>query len=211
MYWRERGLDVKRIVDVVIAAVALVVLMPVLLVVAVSVSVFLGRPVFFTQVRAGRSGRPFRILKFRTMLDVDEAAGRVDDADRLTRFGNFLRSTSLDELPGLVNVLAGDMSIVGPRPLPVAYLDHYSEVQARRHEVRPGITGLAQVRGRNAADWDERLRWDVEYVESVGLGRDLSIVLSTVGVVIRRQGVSAPGHVTCGSFIEHRALSAVSS
>lgn len=201
--------EVKRLADLLLASAAVLVLLPAGVVVAVAVAVFLGRPVFFTQERAGRLGKPFRILKFRTMLDVDEESGRVSDADRLTRFGAFLRSTSLDELPGLVNVIAGQMSIVGPRPLPTGYLPHYSSTEARRHLVRPGITGLAQVRGRNAAGWDDRLRWDVEYAESLSAARDLRILLVTIAVVAARRGVSAPGHVTCPSFTEGRRPSSV--
>jgi lipopolysaccharide/colanic/teichoic acid biosynthesis glycosyltransferase len=201
---RDRASRAKRVVDAVVSAVALVLLAPLLALVAVAVLVALGRPVFFRQERAGLGGRTFRILKFRTMLDPSPARGHVTDEQRLTRFGRFLRSTSLDELPGLVNVLRGQMSIVGPRPLPAAYLEHYSATEARRHEVRPGITGLAQVRGRNAASWDDRLRWDVEYVDASGLRTDLHVVGLTVGVVLRRRGISAAGHATCESLVVHR-------
>lgn len=205
---RDRTPRSKRVADVLVAAVALVLLSPVLAAVALAVAVALGRPVLFRQERAGLGGRTFRILKFRTMLDPDPARGLVTDEQRLTRFGRALRSTSLDELPGLVNVLRGEMSIVGPRPLPAAYLEHYTPTEARRHDVRPGITGLAQVRGRNAASWDDRLRWDVEYVDTVGLRTDLRVVRRTVGVVLRRSGISADGHATCESLIAHRVVRA---
>lgn len=202
---REAYSTLKRVADVVIAGAVLLVLAPVIVAVAVAVAIALGSPVFFRQIRAGRGGEPFSILKFRTMLDVDEARGLVTDEQRLTAFGAFLRSTSLDELPGLVNVIRGEMSIVGPRPLPLAYLPHYTETERRRLDVRPGVTGLAQIRGRNAAGWDERLRWDVEYVDGLGLRRDVAIALGTVSVVLRRSGISADGHVTCASLIDHRS------
>lgn len=201
---RDRASRLKRLVDALVSGVALVLLAPLLALVAVAVLLALGRPVFFRQERAGLRGHAFRILKFRTMLDPSPARGHVTDEQRLTRFGRLLRSTSLDELPGLVNVLRGQMSIVGPRPLPVSYLEHYSATEARRHEVRPGITGLAQVRGRNAASWDDRLRWDVEYVDASGLRTDLHVVGLTVGVVLRRSGISAEGHATCESLVAHR-------
>lgn len=191
----------KRVIEAVVAAVAIALLSPVFGVVAILVAVKLGQPVLFRQQRPGIDGRVFTILKFRTMIDADPARGLVTDAERLTRFGRILRSTSLDELPGLVNVLRGDMSLVGPRPLMVKYLDRYDPVQARRHDVRPGVTGLSQIRGRNAASWDDRLRWDVEYVETHGLLVDLRIVLKTVVVVVRRTGVSAPGHATVEEFL----------
>jgi lipopolysaccharide/colanic/teichoic acid biosynthesis glycosyltransferase len=190
----------KRTTDVVLAAIALAVLAPVLLVVAAAVAIALGRPVLFRQNRAGRGGEPFSVLKFRTMLSPDPARGLVSDADRLTPFGRFLRSTSLDELPSLWNVLRGDMSIVGPRPLPVAYLPRYSAEQARRHEVRPGITGLAQVCGRNALSWEAKFALDVEYVDETSFALDLRILFATVGVVLRRDGISAAGEATAAEF-----------
>ena len=197
--------DAKRVLDVAVAAPMLVLTAPVQAAVAVAVATRLGRPVLFRQQRPGRDGRPFTILKFRTMLPVDAAGGRVDDASRMTGLGRFLRATSLDELPTLVNVLRGDMSLVGPRPLLTAYLPRYSATQARRHEVRPGLTGLAQVSGRNAVGWDERLALDVEYVDTRTMWLDLSILLRTVRAVLRREGISAEGEATMPEFLGSRS------
>ncbi|MBO9050195.1 sugar transferase [Curtobacterium flaccumfaciens] len=197
---RTRTLRAKRLSDIVGASLALVALAPVLAVVAVLVAARLGRPVLFRQPRPGLHGKTFTILKFRTMLEPDPAAGLVSDNDRLTPFGSFLRSTSLDELPSLWNILRGDMSFVGPRPTLCRYLDLYTAEEARRHDVLPGLTGLAQVRGRNALPWPERLRSDVEYVDTVTLGLDLRILLRTVVVVLRREGIAAPGHVSSDVF-----------
>jgi lipopolysaccharide/colanic/teichoic acid biosynthesis glycosyltransferase len=196
--------DWKRIVDIAVAGPLLVVTAPVQAAVGVAVASVLGRPVLFRQHRPGRGGVPFTILKFRTMRPVDAAAGRVDDASRMTSLGRFLRATSLDELPTLVNVLRGDMSLVGPRPLLMAYLPRYSSEQARRHEVRPGLTGLAQVSGRNAVGWDERLELDVEYVDTRSLRLDLSIIARTIGAVVRREGISAEGEATMAEFLGSR-------
>lgn len=197
---RIRTLRTKRCLDVVGAALALVLLSPVLALVAVLVAAKLGRPVLFRQLRPGLHGKTFTILKFRTMLEPDHAAGLVSDGDRLTPFGSFLRSTSLDELPSLWNILRGDMSFVGPRPTLCRYLELYTPEESRRHEVLPGLTGLAQVRGRNALPWPERLRSDVEYVDTVTLGLDLRILLRTVVIVLRREGIAAPGHVSSDVF-----------
>jgi lipopolysaccharide/colanic/teichoic acid biosynthesis glycosyltransferase len=191
----------KRAFDVVASLAALIVISPVLLVVAVFVRARLGSPVLFAQRRPGLGGRIFTLWKFRTMTDARDAAGNLlPDAERLTKFGRLLRSTSLDELPELWNVLRGDMSFVGPRPLLVSYLPRYSPEQARRHEVRPGITGWAQVNGRNATTWDERLRLDTWYVDHRTMGLDLNILLRTVTIVLRREGVSAPDSVTMREF-----------
>jgi lipopolysaccharide/colanic/teichoic acid biosynthesis glycosyltransferase len=192
---------VKRILDVLSAAVLLVVTSPVQLIVAIAVASKLGRPVLFRQARPGLHGRVFTLVKFRSMRDSDPARGLVSDEDRLTRFGRGLRSTSADELPTLVNVLRGDMSMVGPRPLLVSYLGRYTPEQARRHEVRPGVTGLAQVSGRNAIEWDEKLRLDVEYVNARSFRLDASILWRTVTSVLRREGISADGHVTSHEFM----------
>ena len=154
-----------------------------------------GRPVFFRQERAGKGGRPFRMLKFRTMRE-----GEGTDAERLTRFGRFLRASSLDELPELWNVLVGDMSLVGPRPLPTRYLPRYSPVQARRHEVRPGITGWAQVHGRNALDWETKFRYDVEYVDRRSLAMDVRILFMTVWQVLFPRHISHAGEATMTEF-----------
>jgi sugar transferase EpsL len=192
---------VKRAVDVVGAAVALVVLSPVLAVVAVLVWLRMGRPVLFRQERPGLRARPFVMLKFRTMTDRrDESGAHLADDARLTRVGRVLRRTSLDELPELVNVLAGDMSLVGPRPLLMEYLPLYTPEQARRHEVRPGITGWTQVNGRNALTWDEKFALDVWYVDHRSLRLDCEILAKTVAQVVSGAGVSAPGHVTMEPF-----------
>jgi lipopolysaccharide/colanic/teichoic acid biosynthesis glycosyltransferase len=187
---------VKRLVDVLGALTGLLLTAPVLLAVALLVLLTLGRPVLFRHTRPGRHGRLFKMVKFRTMHEVDPARGLVTDAERLTPVGRWLRSTSLDELPELWNVLRGDMSLVGPRPHLVAYLDRYTPEQARRHDVRPGITGLAQVRGRNSLGWEEKFAYDVEYVDRRSLSLDLRILTDTVGVVLRREGIAAPGTET---------------
>ena len=191
----------KRLIDLVIAAAALVLLSPVMAAVAIVVRCTMGSPVFFRQRRPGLNGRPFTIVKFRTMRQIDEVSATTADADRLDVTGQWLRATSLDELPQLFNVVRGDMSLVGPRPLLMQYLDRYTPVQARRHEVRPGITGFAQVNGRNALSWDERLAMDVSYVDRVSLGLDLGILVRTIGSVVRRRGVSAPGEATMHEFL----------
>ena len=191
----------KRAMDVAVSAVALVALAPLIAGVAVAVRVGLGSPVLYRQVRPGAGGRPFTILKFRTMRDALDARGEpLPDAERLTRFGRFLRSTSLDELPELWNVLRGEMSLVGPRPLLMQYLPLYTPEQARRHEVRPGVTGWAQVNGRNAAAWEDRFRMDVWYVDHLCLALDLRILLRTVAKVVRREGVSQEGQATVEYF-----------
>jgi len=185
----------KRTMDVVLSAAALAVLAVPMAVVAVAIRLTMGSPVLFRQQRPGRHGEVFTICKFRTMRD-----GPEPDAERLTRLGRFLRATSLDELPELFNVLAGDMSLVGPRPLLVQYLDRYTPEQARRHEVRPGLTGLAQVSGRNATTWEERLALDVRYVDERSLLLDLRILARTVAAVLKREGISADGHATMPEF-----------
>lgn len=190
-----RSLRLKRAIDVIGAGAGLVVAAVPMAVIAVLVRLRLGRPVLFRQVRPGLHGAPFTLVKFRSMRE-----GPGSDAERLTPFGRFLRSTSLDELPELWTVLRGDMSLVGPRPLLTEYLDHYSERQARRHEVRPGLTGQAQVEGRNLVDWDERLESDVRYVETWTNVGDLRIIGRTIGAVLRRTGVSAEGEATMRRF-----------
>lgn len=183
--------------DVVLATMAGALLSPVLVVGALLVRWRIGRPVFFRQERAGLGGRSFTLTKLRTMTDARDAAGNLlPDEARLTGLGRFLRSTSLDELPELWNVIKGDMALVGPRPLPTAYLDRYTAEEARRHEVRPGITGWAQVNGRNAVSWDDRLAMDVWYVDNRSLRLDLKILVRTVASVLRREGISAEGQAT---------------
>lgn len=191
---------VKRLLDVGAAGLGLVVSAPVQAAVAGAVAKNLGTPVLFRQDRPGRDGKIFTLVKFRTMREVDPARGLVTDADRMTRLGKILRSTSLDELPTLWNVLKGDMSLVGPRPLLPAYLPLYSPEQARRHEVRPGITGLAQVSGRNAVSWAQRFALDVDYVEQRSLRLDLKILWATVRTVLVRDGISAEGEATMRPF-----------
>jgi sugar transferase EpsL len=196
----------KRLFDVLLAGLVLVLLAPVIALVAILVRSRLGSPVLFTQVRPGRDGHPFRMFKFRTMTDARDNDGRLlpDDA-RLTPFGRWLRSTSLDELPELLNVLRGEMSLVGPRPLLMQYLPLYSEEERRRHEALPGITGWAQVNGRNQSTWDERFRQDAWYVDHVSLSLDLRILAVTVLKVLRRDGVSAEGHATMPAFEGRRS------
>jgi lipopolysaccharide/colanic/teichoic acid biosynthesis glycosyltransferase len=195
------GADPSRILDLVVATAVLVLGAPVVLVVAVLVRVQLGSPVLFRQQRAGRNGRTFEMVKFRTMRNPRPGEeGPEFDAVRLTRFGRLLRSTSLDELPTMVNVLKGDMAIVGPRPLPVRYLPRYSTDHARRHEVRGGITGWAQSNGRNTISWDEQLDMDVWYVDHRSLALDLRIIARTAKTVLRRDGISEEGHATRSEF-----------
>lgn len=187
----------KRGFDFVVAFAMLVLLSPLLLLLAVLVRVRLGSPVLFRQMRPGLGGGPFQLVKFRTMRDAVDGEGRpLPDAQRLTPFGRRLRSTSLDELPELWNVLRGEMSLVGPRPLPVAYLRRYTAHEARRHEVRPGLTGWAQVNGRNSSTWEDRLAMDVWYVDHRSLWLDVRILCRTLRAVVSRHGVSAVGHAT---------------
>jgi lipopolysaccharide/colanic/teichoic acid biosynthesis glycosyltransferase len=191
----------KRAIDVVGASLALVLLSPLLAFVALVVRVQMGSPVLFRQERPGRRGAPFLITKFRTMTDRRGPDGALlPDAERLTRFGRFLRRSSIDELPELLNVVLGDMSLVGPRPLLMEYLPLYSTEQARRHDVRPGVTGWAQVNGRNAVSWDEKFELDVWYVDHRSTSLDLEILGKTVTQVFRGRDVSAPGHATMEPF-----------
>lgn len=196
-----RAYDVtKRSFDVAVAGLGLVLTAPLQLLLAMVVRRKHGRPVLFKQQRPGKDEEIFELVKFRTMLAPDPANGLLTDEARLTRLGRLLRATSLDELPSLWNVLRGDMSLVGPRPLLVGYLDRYSPEQRRRHEVRPGITGLAQVNGRNAITWEEKFAKDIEYVENRSLLLDFKILASTVQRVLRRDGISADGNATMPEF-----------
>lgn len=198
---RRRPYDpVKRAIDVVVAAIGLLLTAPLQAVLAYLVARKLGRPVLYRQRRPGLYGKPFTMVKFRTMREADPKAGLISDADRLTPLGSALRSTSLDELPTLWNVLRGDMSLIGPRPLLMEYLPRYTPAQGHRHDVRPGITGLAQVSGRNAISWEEKFAADMDYVERRSLFLDLGIIARTVLSVVRREGISAAGDVTMPEF-----------
>jgi sugar transferase EpsL len=200
---RPGGLAAKRALDTVVALAGLVLAAPVLLLIALAVRVCLGAPVLFRQRRPGLGGRPFMLLKFRTMTDARDAAGELlPDDQRMTPLGRFLRRSSLDELPELINVLKGEMSLVGPRPLLMEYLPHYTPEQARRHEVRPGLTGWAAIHGRNATTWAERLQQDVWYVDHRSFALDCRILLSTVVKVLRQEGISPEGRVTMTRFDE---------
>lgn len=191
----------KRVIDFAVSGIALIATAPLQAVVALWVRRKLGSPVLFRQQRPGKDQVVFELVKFRTMLPSDPARGLVADKERMTAFGALLRSTSLDELPTLWNVLKGDMSIVGPRPLLVHYLDRYTPEQARRHEVRPGITGLAQVSGRNSISWDEKFAKDVEYVDERSLRLDATVVFRTIAQVFRRHGIAAEGDVSMPEFM----------
>ena len=192
---------VKRTIDIVCSGLGLIVLSPILLITAVLIRIKLGSPIFFTQDRLGKDGKVFKMIKFRTMLDaVDKWGEPLPDEERITSFGQLLRSTSIDELPELINVFKGDMSLVGPRPLLVEYKELYSPEQFRRHEVRPGITGWAQVNGRNTLGWSERFKLDVEYVDNYNIFMDIKILFMTVLKVVKRDGISQEGHVTMEKF-----------
>jgi lipopolysaccharide/colanic/teichoic acid biosynthesis glycosyltransferase len=199
----KRNRLVKRLLDVSVALTGLVMLAPLLGVLAIAVAVKLGRPVLFRQKRPGLHAETFELVKFRTMRDAVDARGEpLPDAERLTPFGHWLRSTSLDELPSLINILRGDLSLVGPRPLLVSYLPHYSAEQARRHDVRPGLTGWAQINGRNSTSWEKRFRQDVWYVDNRSFLLDLKILWRTFSKVRKREGISAEGHATMPHFGE---------
>ena len=193
------NLLLKRLLDVMMAASLLLLLSPLLVTTMLLVRLRLGSPIFFRQIRIGKNNQPFRLIKFRTML-----SGDAPDEQRLTPLGQWLRATSVDELPELVNILTGRMSLVGPRPLLPEYLPHYSPREQLRHSMRPGITGLAQVNGRNAIDWDARLELDAQYVERFSFAGDLKILWRTAAVVLGREGISATGHATMQRFDSER-------
>ncbi len=193
---------VKRPMDLSLSLMSLIVLSPVMLITAITVGVKLGRPVLFVQDRPGRNEKIFKLYKFRTMTEKrDEAGNLLPDEDRLTKFGRFLRSSSLDELPELINILKGEMAVVGPRPLLVEYLPRYNGRQKRRHEVRPGLTGLAQVNGRNTISWEDKFEWDVKYVDNITFAGDVGIILKTISNVLKREGISAPDNATMPVFM----------
>lgn len=192
---------IKRFTDFLIAALSIIIFSPLLIILAIIVRVKLGGPVIFKQERPGLNGKVFKLYKFRTMTDAkDENGNLLDDEYRLTSFGKKLRSTSLDELPELYNILKGDMSIVGPRPLLVKYLPLYNDEQKRRHDVRPGLTGLAQVSGRNAITWTEKFNKDIEYVDNVSLGLDISIFFKTIYCVLKKEGINSDSAATMEDF-----------
>ncbi len=193
---------IKRCIDIVGAGLGLIVLSPVLVVVAVTIWIQMGWPIFFKQMRPGYKGKPFEMVKFRTMSNKrDDKGNLLPDEQRLTSLGKFLRKTSLDEFPELFNVLKGDMSLIGPRPLLMQYLERYTLEQARRHEVKPGITGWAQVNGRNAISWEEKFALDVWYVDNCSLSLDIKILAITIWKVFRREGISAEGEATMPEFM----------
>jgi len=194
-------LIIKRLIDIFVSVFLLIILSPFLVIISLIIFVTMGPPVIYKQTRAGFKGKPFTIYKFRTMTnEKDEYGNLLPDEKRLTKIGKFLRSTSLDELPELFNVLKGDMSLVGPRPLLMEYLNYYTEEQMRRHDVKPGITGWAQVNGRNSLSWEEKFKLDVWYVDNWSLWLDLKIMFITIIKVLKREGISAEGHATMPEF-----------
>lgn len=193
---------IKRPQDFICASFALIVLSPMMIILAIIVKIKLGSPVIFIQDRPGKDGKVFKLYKFRSMTDAKDKNGKIlPDKDRLPTFGQKLRSTSLDELPELINIWKGDMAIVGPRPLLVQYMQRYSPHQARRHEVRPGFTGLAQVRGRNSISWEEKFDWDVQYVDHITFLGDWKIIIETIKTVLKHEGISAVGEATMSEFM----------
>lgn len=192
---------IKRSIDIFGSGIGLIVISPILLIVGLAIKFKLGSPIFFTQDRLGKDGKVFKMIKFRTMSNkTDKFGNLLSDEERMTSFGKILRSTSIDELPELINVFKGEMSLVGPRPLLVEYKDLYSKEQFRRHEVRPGITGWAQVNGRNSLSWSDRFNLDVEYVDRYNFFMDIKILFMTVGKVIKRDGISQNGNATMEKF-----------
>lgn len=199
------GKFVKRLIDIIVSGLGLIILSPVLLILCILVRVKLGSPVLFTQERPGKDEKIFKLYKFRSMTDErDENGELLPDEVRLTRFGKLLRSTSLDELPELLNILKGDMSLIGPRPLLVRYLPYYTEEERHRHDVRPGLTGLAQVNGRNALGWEDRFAYDLQYVKNLSFGMDVKVLGMTVGKVLQRSGTLSGAEQTVADFDVYR-------
>lgn len=195
----------KRMLDFILSLIALIILSPILLIVAILVRIKLGSPIIFKQQRPGKDEKIFTLYKFRTMTDKkDENGNLLPDSERLTKFGKLLRSTSLDELPELINILKGDMAIVGPRPLLVEYLPYYTEEEKHRHDVRPGLTGLAQVNGRNSISWEEKFKYDVQYVKKITFLGDLKIILKTVKKTVKREDILVGKEFKVGKFIDQR-------
>ena len=192
---------IKRILDIVLSFIAIIILSPIYIIVGILVLIFLGRPIIFKQERPGKDEKIFTLYKFRTMTNKKDKEGNLlPDEKRLTKFGKFLRSTSLDELPELFNILKGDMAIIGPRPLLVKYLPYYTKEEHHRHDVRPGLTGLAQVNGRNAQTWEERFKYDIEYTKNVTFINDIKIIFKTILVVFKREGINEEGSATKEPF-----------
>lgn len=192
---------IKRILDFLLSLIAFIVLMPIMLTIYLLVRVKLGRPAIFKQERPGKDEKIFTLYKFRTMTDERDENGKLfPDEKRLTKFGKFLRSTSLDELPELVNIIKGDMAIVGPRPLLVEYLPLYNEEQKHRHDIRPGLTGLAQISGRNSITWEEKFKEDIEYIQKITLFKDVKIIIKTIGKVLKKEGISSNNTETMEKF-----------
>ena len=195
----------KRVMDLIITCVGIVILSPLILLISICVWLLIGSPIIFQQLRPGIGCKPFYIFKFRTMNESKDPAGNLlPDVERLTRFGRFLRTTSLDELPELINVLKGEMSLVGPRPLLMQYIERYSSEQKRRQDVLPGLTGWAQVNGRNALTWQDKFLLDVWYVDNISFKLDIRILFLTIWKVLKREGISQPGHATAGEFMGNK-------
>lgn len=196
---------VKRTIDILISLVVLIFFWWIYAILALIVRFNLGTPVLFTQDRPGKDGKIFKLYKFRSMSNAKDKDGNLlPDKDRLNKFGRFLRSTSLDELPELFNMLKGDMSLIGPRPLLVKYLEHYNSFENRRHEVRPGLTGLAQISGRNAATWKDRFQRDIEYVDNISFGLDVKIIFMTIKKIVAREGIEYQGNGTINDYFESK-------
>ncbi len=196
---------IKRILDLILSLMALILLMPLMIIIGILVRINLGSPIIFKQKRPGKNEKIFTLYKFRTMTDKRDIDGNLlPDEYRLTKFGKFLRSTSLDELPELINIIKGDMAIVGPRPLLVEYLPYYTEEEKHRHDVRPGLTGLAQVNGRNAISWEEKLKYDTEYIKKISFYSDLKIIFKTIKKTIKREDILMGNEFVVGKFIDQR-------
>lgn len=202
---RKAALLIKRLFDFIFSFIALIILLPILVFISVLIAIADGFPIFFTQFRPGKDGKPFKLIKFRTMKDIpSHLEQKIKDVDRITKLGNFLRKKSIDELPEFFNVLKGEMSIVGPRPLLMQYLERYSKEQARRHEMLPGITGWAQVNGRNAIAWEEKFRLDVWYVDHWTFWLDILIIFKTIWSAIKGEGISPAGQIIMDEFMGNR-------
>lgn len=197
---------VKRILDKILSLLAIIILSPLLIIISILVLIFMGRPILFKQARPGYKNEIFNMIKFRTMTNKKDKNGNLlPDEQRLPKFGKFLRSTSLDELPELFNILFGKMSFIGPRPLLVKYLPYYTEEEHHRHDVRPGLTGWAQVNGRNNLNWDDRFKLDVEYVNNLTFMMDVKVIMKTINIVFKREGINQEGQATMQSLVEYRS------